>query len=638
MLQKFHEAVQAAITLVQKKGYSNKTVDEILRYEREFVKHISALDKPYDFDTVVHWLELRKTEWSSDTYKRYRRAAYRVQHCMDTGGIVDTSYHPGGASCYVYHDLPAAFVHLPENWQNELRRFLEYSKIHYESVTIDHHRVPAARFMLFLTENGCLEPTDCTADLMISFHSIIESVDCSEDKKAKYRDTLSAIARYWHEMGYIPSCFKHISRIGHFSADVPDLRLHSDTNPHAGRILDAHIERFISLMNERRYSIPAEISYIWVLHHFFLFLERNHLPFSEENAKLWLANIPKTALWTLKRRILAFFFSYVKTGTLPACIAVNKQNGMRLLPDWGRELLLPYLEERKKDGYAPSTLCMIRSSCVRFLKFLHKQGLTDIGGLTSELLHSFRQQDSHRTPQGKNAYNSRIRKFLTYLADKGLILSSLVLVLEGRSAPVQHIPVVLTEEMTKTIYTYRERASSPMELRNAAIVLLGLRMGLRSSDIVALKLENIDWKKKQISLVQKKTGKPIMLPLPNDVGNSLYRYLMEGRPEPGTDADGFVFLKHHAPYGRMERTVCRIALLKILSQDGHILPDGCGFHIVRKTFATNLLSGGVKADRIAEALGHSTRLSLQVYLSLDEGGMRRCPLPFSCVKGGETHV
>lgn len=192
------------------------------------------------------------------------------------------------------------------------------NRLHDERTTIDHHRVPAARFMQFLAENGCTEPSDCTADLMIRFHDIIESVDCSEDKKTKYRDTLSGIARYWHEMGYIPSCFQHISRIGQFSADVPDL----------------------------------------------------HLP-SEENAQLWLESIPKTASWEHKRQILAFFISYVNTGRIPVRNTIYKQTGMQLLPDWCRELLVPYLEERKEDGYAPSTLCMIRSSCVRFLKFLH---------------------------------------------------------------------------------------------------------------------------------------------------------------------------------------------------------------------------------------------------------------------------
>lgn len=637
MFQKFHEDVQAVIRLVQEKGYADRTVVEIRRYERELEKYLFELDKPYDFNTVVHWLELRKNKWSPDTYKRYRRAAYRVQQYMDTGEIIDASYHPGGASCYVYHDIPAAFAHLPEIWRNEFLRFNEHSELHYERSTIDHHSVPAARFMLFLSENGCTKPSDCSADLMIRFHDVIESVNCSEDKKAKYRDTLSAIARYWIEMGYIPSCFQHISRIEQFSADVPDLHLSFETNPHAGRILDTHTERFFSLMDERRYSFPTENSNTWILHRFFLFLERNHLPFSEENAQLWLESIPKIASWGYKRQILAFFISCVNTGRLPARSILYKQTGLQQLPDWCRELLVPYLEEQKEDGYAPSTLNTVRSSCVRLLKFLHKQGLSDIGNLTPELLHSFHLQDNHRTPQGKNAYNSRIRKFLAWLADKGLVLPSLVFVLNGQAASVRHIPVVLTEEMVQSIYAYRERASSPLALRNTAIVLLGLRMGLRASDIAALKLENIDWKKKQISLVQKKTGKPIMLPLPNDVGNSLYRYLTEGRPLPGTNADGIVFLHHRAPYSSIERTVCRHALLKILSQDGHMLPAGCGFHVTRKTFATNLLSSGVTADRIAEALGHSTRLSLQVYLSLEEGGMRRCPLSFSCVKGGEAH-
>ena len=54
MFQQIHEAVQAVIRLVQKKGYSDKTVEEIRRYEREFEKHLFALDKLYDFDTVVH--------------------------------------------------------------------------------------------------------------------------------------------------------------------------------------------------------------------------------------------------------------------------------------------------------------------------------------------------------------------------------------------------------------------------------------------------------------------------------------------------------------------------------------------------------------------------------------------------------
>ena len=93
MIQQFHKVVQAVIKLLEKKGYSDKTIEEIRRYEREFEKYLTTLDNPYDFDTVVQWLELRKTKWSPDTYNRYRRAAYRVQQYMDTGEIIDASYH-----------------------------------------------------------------------------------------------------------------------------------------------------------------------------------------------------------------------------------------------------------------------------------------------------------------------------------------------------------------------------------------------------------------------------------------------------------------------------------------------------------------------------------------------------------------
>ena len=79
---------------------------------------------------------------------------------------------------------------------------------------------------------------------------------------------------------------------------------------------------------------------------------------------------------------------------------------------------------------------------------------------------------------------------------------------------------------------YRISASTPMELRDIAIVLLGLRMGMRSVDICKLMISDISWKDQTISFVQQKTGVFVALPMPTDVGNSLYRYIIEGRPWP----------------------------------------------------------------------------------------------------------
>lgn len=78
--------------------------------------------------------------------------------------------------------------------------------------------------------------------------------------------------------------------------------------------------------------------------------------------------------------------------------------------------------------------------------------------------------------------------------------------------------------------------------------MTGLRLGLRSSDVVNLKLADINWKNKTIFIIQQKTRASITLPLQNDVGNALYAYIKNGRPcvEPL-----FEFISHKTPYSKV---------------------------------------------------------------------------------------
>jgi integrase len=62
------------------------------------------------------------------------------------------------------------------------------------------------------------------------------------------------------------------------------------------------------------------------------------------------------------------------------------------------------------------------------------------------------------------------------------------------------------------------------------MVALALRMGLRSIDICGLRLSDILWEAATISIVQQKTGSPLTLPLPIEVGNALARDILEGSP------------------------------------------------------------------------------------------------------------
>ncbi len=125
------------------------------------------------------------------------------------------------------------------------------------------------------------------------------------------------------------------------------------------------------------------------------------------------------------------------------------------------------------------------------------------------------------------------------------------------SAPRTVIVQTLSADYMDYIWSVDIHTLSPVGLRDYAIVCVGLTMGFRVIDIVSLRFENINWKRRSICLTQEKTGKNIALPMPVKTGNILFRYLRDGRPE---SADVHVFIKHKAPFKGLHRCVCTKAL------------------------------------------------------------------------------
>jgi integrase/recombinase XerD len=70
-----------------------------------------------------------------------------------------------------------------------------------------------------------------------------------------------------------------------------------------------------------------------------------------------------------------------------------------------------------------------------------------------------------------------------------------------------------------------------------------VRLGLRVSDIRALKLSNLNWNLKNISIIMQKTKQPLELPILEDVGWAIIDYLKNGRPETSSD---ILFIRHRA--------------------------------------------------------------------------------------------
>lgn len=117
--------------------------------------------------------------------------------------------------------------------------------------------------------------------------------------------------------------------------------------------------------------------------------------------------------------------------------------------------------------------------------------------------------------------------------------------------------------------------------------------------------------------------------MPTEVGNAIYRYITEERH---TKVLQNIFLSEKAPHKPVGRAVCGRALETALP-DRNV--EGSGFHVTRKTFATNLLRKGVGTNTVSDALGQRGTASVHRYLSLDTDRMRMCPLTLQdCGIGG----
>ena len=151
----------------------------------------------------------------------------------------------------------------------------------------------------------------------------------------------------------------------------------------------------------------------------------HHAVLNDELLWHWFSQI-KSLLgsgWKQHRRSLCQFLYFLNTGSIMSGYTGNPQKvrAEELLPSWLRSPLADYLSLLKREGWQPSTIDMQRSSNLRFCKFLQSTGIDSFAKVTPSLLRDFNLQDRHNTPEGKAAYNCRIRSFIIYLYEQGLV-------------------------------------------------------------------------------------------------------------------------------------------------------------------------------------------------------------------------
>ena len=175
------------------------------------------------------------------------------------------------------------------------------------------------------------------------------------------------------------------------------------------------------------------------------------------------------------------------------------------------------------------------------------------------------------------------------------------------------------------------RKDGPLRLRDRAVMLLLLQLGLRAGDIASMRPADVDWQEATL-LVRGKGRRDVRLPLPQDAGDAVLDYLEHERPNATIDR---IFLCANAPFralrsGGAVSDIVRGALRTAGIED----PPSRRANLIRHTTATTMLRAGATLDEIGTILRHKSPDTTAHYAKVDVATLRQIAQPWPKFKEG----
>lgn len=293
----------------------------------------------------------------------------------------------------------------------------------------------------------------------------------------------------------------------------------------------------------------------------------------------------------------------------------------QLLPEF-RELIDYYRESDLAHSLKESTVYHNSMGTSSFLFYMQQKGITAIRDITEKDTLSFfyGKDGSLKCSSYKKEVAAVFRAGIRWKEECRPVLAYLPRIRPGRKN-IQF----LTQEETMAIRTALEDGSSGLSFRDRAIGVLLFFTGIRACDIASMELKSVDWEADVLRIPQQKTGYPLILPLTATVGNAIYDYLENERPDSG---DSHLFLSTLYPYRPFGAGAVGHQAGKIYKAAGIRRGDGDrrGTHLFRHNVATSLLGSGVQRPVISQTLGHTDPSALGPYLHADMAHLKECSL------------
>ena len=332
---------------------------------------------------------------------------------------------------------------------------------------------------------------------------------------------------------------------------------------------------------------------------------------------------PRTGQFSVQRRsdygrLVSVFDTYVSTGRVE--LAPRKRGGGGVQPESSEFTALNAAWEADMDdrGLAAATRAAYGRVARSYLVFLESLGIYHLGSADGASVLGFLESLSGRWAKSSLFWVvSNFRPFLKFTARTDLV-DAVNLAGVKRSHAI--LPVLSDEDEQRVVQAC---ASKAVTARDAAITLLALTTGLRASDIIGLRLSNIDWRGATIGIVQQKTNNPLTVPLTTLVTAKLADYVLDERP---ASADDHVFLRSLAPHVALADHASIYWVTAGVFAKAGVTGVKAGTQFLRHNAASRMLRAAVPLPTISAVLGHADPESTNQYMAVDQDRLLQCVL------------
>lgn len=289
-----------------------------------------------------------------------------------------------------------------------------------------------------------------------------------------------------------------------------------------------------------------------------------------------------------------------------------------------------FISQKEREHLRLSTLKTYELQLSRFLKHLKVSSVNDdVTSINTSCIYHYIRHLPVEHKSNTYIAISVIKRFLKWLYENHYVQSNLsIMIPSAKYTQQSELPSVYSKDEVESILDKVDRGYATGK-RDYLVLLLGARLGLRSSDICNLKFENIKWEDNTIELEQVKTSGFLNLPLFAEIGNAIIDYLRYGRPKSDLP---YVVLSAKGPYTKLKSSsIYAITSNAIKAAKINVGKRHRGPHALRHSLAARMLEGQTAMPVISEVLGHADTTSTLYYLRIDVASLRSCALEISPV-------